>query len=554
MILSFKNKINNKKNPSQRTKSKHKYNSIPIIEQFVSGIENISKTRVYSIKIEALRFHKVLLDQFNPDGESFNISQINDFHIYFYFDFLRKRVENGEINNKTFKNSICLLNYFIRYLKKNNFILVDYTPIFTPSKAPAQKLAKDKPYTIIEFEEYLKKNEFKNSDTYIRESRKFYTFLLNINNQEFDFLNLENNHIYKYLQYLNQQLENKIVAPYTYKTSVLKLNYFLDFLKKNGLNISYEPRINYKETISFPLVFKDFEDYLTNKNYSCIDTHTRIVRYLHKILIKNIIESDQFKYNELTINHIKKIEIFLLKRVQNEEIKNATMYAYLRSLKLFLQFLYIEKIIEFKYSIHEKFIAKGTRSNEYVPVNDSVDLLRIIEANSRNPERDLAIILILIDTGCRPIEISNIRTSDINYTESSIILYSKKSGQRKLKVSETVKEAIRRYVEIREKYNPVVDYLFVTRKGTLLHVNKLRAILYRFNLKAFNSTKPSAKSFRHTYITNALNNDYGLEQVAEIAGHKHLKSTLYYSYRSPKRLNNYAIPHNPVSKFSKEDF
>ena len=75
------------------------------------------------------------------------------------------------------------------------------------------------------------------------------------------------------------------------------------------------------------------------------------------------------------------------------------------------------------------------RDNEYVSNQERLAFLNtIIRHNGRYFSRDMAICLLLIDTGCRPIEIAGLKINDFDTIESVIILNCKKSGQRKLKI------------------------------------------------------------------------------------------------------------------------
>lgn len=53
--------------------------------------------------------------------------------------------------------------------------------------------------------------------------------------------------------------------------------------------------------------------------------------------------------------------------------------------------------------------------------------------------------------------------------------------------------------------------------------------------------KFSPKSLRHTFITNALNNQNNIDDVAKAVGHKHLISTLYYFYRDLNSIRQIII-------------
>ncbi|WP_139193876.1 hypothetical protein [Anaerobacillus alkalidiazotrophicus] len=63
----------------------------------------------------------------------------------------------------------------------------------------------------------------------------------------------------------------------------------------------------------------------------------------------------------------------------------------------------------------------------------------------------------------------------------------------------------------------------------------------------FGSALYPAKAFRHTYITNALQ-EYSFERVSKAIGHKEWRSTYYYYDKSNKRLLENTLHYNPLSK------
>lgn len=74
------------------------------------------------------------------------------------------------------------------------------------------------------------------------------------------------------------------------------------------------------------------------------------------------------------------------------------------------------------------------------------------------------------------------------------------------------------------------------------------------NQKVFGSTKRhTSKAFRHKFITDAINGNNSLGDIAASVGHKHLISTFYYYYRNKNDLVKRAMPHNPFQTLQKRE-
>jgi len=299
-------------------------------------------------------------------------------------------------------------------------------------------------------------------------------------------------------------------------------------------------RIRKKQKIEKDSIISDFSIFLTTKNYASSNNHVDCVKlflnfigYQHEVNQNHFFNKDQF---------IKYEEFLRLRRVK-EELAPSSVYQYLKGVRLFANYLNEIGAINFKYSIPKNLIQQSKRSNEYVYVQDILSLLRIVSQTSLNPLRDLSIILIIMETGCRPLEVVNLECNNINLTEGNITLRSKKSGQRILKLSKELIILIRDYILIRENYNPSPDEvsLFVNIDGSRISRKTIDGLFWNNNIKAFGEIKFSPKSLRHTLITNALNNGNNINSVANVVGHKHLCSTLYYFYRDINSLKQQVL-------------
>lgn len=313
--------------------------------------------------------------------------------------------------------------------------------------------------------------------------------------------------------------------------------------KKKEKKVFYLNGRRKKDYVQNP-IFRNYIEQLKQRNASCIEEHYSCIAYFLRFL-KNLGISE---LESLPYENIKKYEQHLELRFQLKEIKKTTAYGKLLKLKSFVKYLYSTKVVRYKYDIPHKFKGnKINRDNEFVTNEDRLTLIEtMIQKGRRHMERDLAITLIFVDIGCRPIEVCNIRIKDVNITESSLTLYCRKSGQRTLKIDKFVMNQIAKYLEYRNNLPAATDHLFLLETGEPMNTKAVGGLINGYNKDAFGEARFSAKSLRHTFITNALNDRNDIRQVAQSAGHKHLVSTLHYFYRSIELMLENTLPHNPV--------
>lgn len=313
------------------------------------------------------------------------------------------------------------------------------------------------------------------------------------------------------------------------------LRLFCNFISNNYnaqvyFKVPNYSRIRKKLRIENDSLISGFTNFLTTKNYSSSNNHVNCVKqFLNFIGYQHGINQNDFFNKEQFI----KYEEFLRLRKVKEELAPSSVYQYLKGVRLFAIYLKEIGAISFQYTIPKNLIQQSKRNNEYVNVQDILSLLRIVSQTSVNPLRDLSIILLIMETGCRPLEVVNLECNNINLTDGNITLRSKKSGLRTLKLSKELIILISDYIRIRENYNPSLNEssLFLNIDGSKISRKTIYGLFWRNNIKVFGEIKFSPKSLRHTLITNALNNENNIESVANVVGHKHLSSTLYYFYR-----------------------
>ncbi|MGQ7890656.1 tyrosine-type recombinase/integrase [Paenibacillus sp. WC2504] len=358
----------------------------------------------------------------------------------------------------------------------------------------------------------------------------------------------EDIHDYKKTLYTLVTIE-KITLP-KHRELLFSLSYFISFLiHYSGLSFQFTSPITQPYMPLFSDLgcsqFRDFINEEHKNNNLCIRHYIIEIKHFLLFIERGLV----LNISNLKLEHVRAFEDHLLNRVLLEEIQQSTAYNRLRFLCVFLNYLQKVQCISFQYKIPAQFRFPKTRDNEYVSSKDREQLLHTIITNkAKNWARDLCIALSLIDLGCRPIEVSNLRINDVHLTEHKLTLYCKKSDMRTLRVSPFVIKHLSNFIKNERTLADTSDYIFMLSSGTRMTANCIGRVIRQYNHMAFNEIRFSAKALRHTYITDALENRNDFDQVSKSAGHKYWRSTMHYLHRSTKRLLTNTLPYNPMKR------
>lgn len=153
---------------------------------------------------------------------------------------------------------------------------------------------------------------------------------------------------------------------------------------------------------------------------------------------------------------------------------------------------------------------------------------RILESSNK---RLYAIVTLLAYSGLRISEALNIKLEDINLESREVIIKSGKgSKQRIVYLNTKVVESIKEYLNSR--INRQSDFLFTSQKSNQL----TRTVVNKEFNKYSNTITPH--TLRHFFCTNALENGFAIHEVANIAGHSNIQTTLIYTNPNRKQLKN----------------
>jgi len=170
----------------------------------------------------------------------------------------------------------------------------------------------------------------------------------------------------------------------------------------------------------------------------------------------------------------------------------------------------------------------------------------------KESERNIAIIETLYGCGLRVSELTELKISDLFFTEDFIKVTGKGNKQRLVPVSDINKKCINEYIlNSRSKLKISTNYsdiLFLNRNGKKL----TRAMIFTIvkNLSKISEIDKiiSPHTFRHSFATHLLENGADLKTIQQLLGHESITTTEIYMHLDNTALINVMKKFHPRSK------
>jgi integrase/recombinase XerC len=292
-----------------------------------------------------------------------------------------------------------------------------------------------------------------------------------------------------------------------------EIDNFLEYLKVE---------LNYSENTikSYNLELVKYQDYLKNKGIDYLKINKDEVRSYLKYL-------DDLKY------------------------KNSSISRNLSAIRSFYQYLITtEKIGKNIFNgIHNPKLEK--KLPNYLGENDMEIILDFPNypgyKRSINTTRDLLIIELLYDTGCRDFELVNIKLQDIDFKNQSIRILGKGSKERIVYYGEYTKDTIDEYLKTRLEIlnGKKSEYLLVSKESGSITTRRVAQIIDAIIKLVAIKNNVTPHTLRHTFATHMLNNGADLRSVQELLGHSSLSTTQIYTHVSNERLRKMYLETHP---------
>jgi len=166
--------------------------------------------------------------------------------------------------------------------------------------------------------------------------------------------------------------------------------------------------------------------------------------------------------------------------------------------------------------------------------NEQYALLRAVQEKGRS--RDVALITMMLNTGLRVSEVSQLTMDDIQISsrKGSVSVRGGKGEKfRRVPLNVDTRKALRAYLAQRDEGDG--EHLFVSQRGGPLQPS---GIYYLINRYAYDARLEDVTphTLRHTFAKNLVDAGVSLDRVAQLLGHESVDTTRIYTTPSEQDL------------------
>lgn len=275
-------------------------------------------------------------------------------------------------------------------------------------------------------------------------------------------------------------------------------------------------------------VLKKFNEYLLNRKEFSTNTINSYDRDLKKIFLylaeKGYSTEDYSWLNEEFVSRY-------IDYLKDKEYSSATLSRTISTVHIFVEYLWIEKIIPNRVNI-EVHIDKEDHHDLVIFTRQEIAKILDVKTNNLMGYRDKAIFELSYSIGIKPTECINLELKDVN-TTIGYLKYRKKEGYRTIALNRESVEAIENYiVELKKEYPKIKDdsKLFLNHDGEGISRQGFWKIFKKRQQDLGLTKELNTMNFRNSLAIHLLEDKVPAEEVQELLGLKNIHSLkLYFS-------------------------
>ena len=244
----------------------------------------------------------------------------------------------------------------------------------------------------------------------------------------------------------------------------------------------------------------------------------------------------QFLSSEFQVNTVENINFQFVRswiaRLLSNNISTRSVNRKITTLKTYFRFLLQENII--KQSPMQKIISPkiSKRLPVFVEEIKMDELLNEIDfGEGFLAQRDRLILELFYFTGIRLSELINLKNTDIDFSNSTILVLGKRNKERLLPLTSDILSKIK---ELNTSNKSL--FLFTTEKGKQISTKQVYRLVNKYLSMVTSLDKKSPHILRHTFATHMLNNGADINAIKELLGHANLSATQAYTHNTNKKL------------------
>jgi site-specific recombinase XerD len=266
-----------------------------------------------------------------------------------------------------------------------------------------------------------------------------------------------------------------------------------------------------------------------NLSQSYIELTQRALRFLHRFLKENGLPTG---IAEVSPEYIRSFKLHLLNRpaydrhpftpAQKRKLGAGGAQSYLRAARAAFNRWRAEGLMDTSPFQHVP-LPKAPRRLMPVPTLEELrQILAVMDTATAAGLRDLALVLMYLDTACRLSEITGARLGDLDMDNRSLVVMGKGGRERMVFFGYATLKTLWKYLK-RGRPAPAdspADYLFLTLEGQKLTRNRIYIMLKKYARKAgVDPRRISPHSLRRAACSGWVRNHGDLISLQSITGH-----------------------------------
>ena len=204
-----------------------------------------------------------------------------------------------------------------------------------------------------------------------------------------------------------------------------------------------------------------------------------------------------------------------------------TINNYIRNLRVFFNWLDRDYLLRKNPMKKIQQLKNNRKAKDYISDEDFKRLISHLDKSYFSEHRDLAMIMLMIDTGMRLGECSELLVSDINLAKKTILLRAEITKGRKDRMvffSSKTETVMRRWVQYKDRYAES-EYLFPTKRGGAISVSNFETNFKKYLRRAGLKESISPHCLRNNFAKRCLMNGMDVFTLSKILGHSSVKVT-----------------------------
>lgn len=265
-----------------------------------------------------------------------------------------------------------------------------------------------------------------------------------------------------------------------------------------------------------------------------VETRNILNEYLLNLKIENKAEATVLKYRDYLERFLKECAIPIDKLTSDDVLTWLKEFSQDKKPKT-VDLIYSILSSFFQFCLAEEYMESMVMKKRWKPkipdtlpkyLNDQ-EVARLKRAAENISQRDRAIVLFLLSTGCRESEVVNLSIQDVDLDKRTAIVIGKGKKIRHVHFSEECAIVLKDY--LRTRSGEQTEPLFLNKFGQRLGKNGIYLVVRKLGKHAGFVQSLHPHVLRHTFATNMLARGADLQFIADEMGHSDLNTTRIYA-------------------------